>query len=1255
MNLLSVSYADRTSKSLSIAQRKEIEGILKKQKKNVEESHIPDTCMQEKKDVISLLEEKGYHEVSAILKSSHVIDAPLTLVKKIREFQQDNNIIVFALHTSTGDKDYIIILQDNNPSELEVKRSILHEAFTLAGSSHVLSGKIEREVLDRENLEDILRWPSVRSTNLTTYRGRYRNLTAELRILLGRARDLTIVDFGCGFDSEEFIPVSFQELKRALDRKGERGMKFIAVDQIDPFYILAGPGELPSLLFDSQENLIAFQSKAGHLVDCQSELAISVRITKERLEERNNILANRDFYKALLQAKLGKKVEGFSGVEQKAEKYSFVTNPLEKVRNEDIKFICNRYFGLSRKESIDIGIVYNVFLHYSPEDIQKYTEIITPQIKEGGYLIVGDILDYQKKSVKEEIMIFKKENGRLRRYDFIFWVKPRFDEMRVELTNSNACLKQSQHEELSTFFRTKEYYDSGEILGFESFSPGLIVENLRRRLGIAAVVHDKEAVLIEFDAQGEFKKLPKYMGLKDAAKIQNLVKEIKNWKEKNKKISVDDEYLRELKRFAMDVYNHNRVYLLPLRQRMAFARAVFNRTKFPIVNAAVSSIYRALTLKDSPCRLNSKDVICTLAPGAYHILANRLSVIESRCSMVDNRTIRFAVNVILFDFSRSGEKRFLELSWLVEEIDKELDKTGSGRLPAIIAMQDLHGGSKRALSLIGHALGLDRNIYQQINNLGDLKLALEKRGIDVRNLDVRFVGINDKYDRGEDPEGIYQMVSWLRKTGKAKPFLGNHDFWRLISVLGIHLLPDVSMEKNHGIGYWAQDSMKHAGWGTIELDQVNERRFNHEIERVNIILGLYGLPLVTPLDLGVFRGNINTEMKRLKKLNGDIRRENELNKDDPKYTRKEEHPLPDIFSQTLAYLKTQVVDRNAQISTINAENSLDIKPIKFQEVNLENYMEDLDIVTRTLWDLQNFRLFYIDVLGNIHLHNILPMDFEHRHINVVYKGLRGIPALEMMQEDVRSFFEKMTTIPSSESFRKKMWEYLGDAFLEINRWYSDKEAHAKPVSVNKFIECGGSAGFGGELLGASVKQFADRQSTFLMIIGHNERKKLNDPSMPIPWIVLSPETGSGLANIDYELSQGYKDRGAYMSFFARDEHGKVTGIKQWGYPEADTRVGEKTEDISVIKDITLSDIDGLTDEQVMMLKSLTEGEKFMKWYKQKALTEMGGLLTVLVEVAGKIGRFDKEKEFKKLQIDIENKTTKEDVSFQQIVSGFMEV
>ena len=331
MNLISISYAGRTSKSLSVPQRKEIEGIIKKQQKQIEDSHVPNTCKDEKKDVVKILEEKGYTKVSSVLEHSHMIDAPETLIKEIGEFQKRHAITVFALHTSAEDKDYIIIIPDNNPSALEVKRSILHEAFALAGDSHAFTSRLESDVL-----EDILRWPSVRSTNLTTYKGRYHVLISEFRMLIGRRRDLTIVDFGCGFDSEEFNPISLLEMKRALDKNGDRGFKFIAVDQIDPYYVLAGEGQLPSLLFDRDGNLVAFQSKAGHLVDCQGDIAMSIRITKERLEERKYIIDNSSFYESLLQVKLGKNIDAIPAINQDVEKYTLITDTLKIIRYENI-------------------------------------------------------------------------------------------------------------------------------------------------------------------------------------------------------------------------------------------------------------------------------------------------------------------------------------------------------------------------------------------------------------------------------------------------------------------------------------------------------------------------------------------------------------------------------------------------------------------------------------------------------------------------------------------------------------------------------------------------------------------------------------------------------------------------------------------------------------------------------------------------------------------------------------------------------
>jgi hypothetical protein len=338
-----------------------------------------------------------------------------------------------------------------------------------------------------------------------------------------------------------------------------------------------------------------------------------------------------------------------------------------------------------------------------------------------------------------------------------------------------------------------------------------------------------------------------------------------------------------------------------------------------------------------------------------------------------------------------------------------------------------------------------------------------------------------------------------------------------------------------------------------------------------------------------------------------------------------------------------VADRNATVAKLNSECRLDIKPLAFKEANLDNYIDDPDVISRALWDLKNFRLFFIDILGNIHLHNLLPLDFTQRMIQVEYKNRRGIQALEKMQEDVRSFFEGLNTIPNSQAFRLKMWEVLGEALLEINRWFSDNKAFAKPVSVKKFVECGGPAGFGGEFLGISEKRFSDRQATFLMIIGHCERKKFEDPDTKIPWITFSSQTQSGLANIDYELSEGYSDRGAILTFFKRDENGRVTGLRKWGFRVADKEKGEKSSDVSVIEDITDTDTEGLGIAQVALLRDLSDGTIFLQWCRMRALKEIDNLLVDAIEDAGRTARFQKEKVLEDIQKRVKEKIERGEV------------
>ncbi|MDD5129369.1 MAG: HAD-IIB family hydrolase, partial [Candidatus Omnitrophica bacterium] len=689
------------------------------------------------------------------------------------------------------------------------------------------------------------------------------------------------------------------------------------------------------------------------------------------------------------------------------------------------------------------------------------------------------------------------------------------------------------------------------------------------------------------------------------------IKDIHSWKslhrESMNERCLQHPFMTSLQEKAQDVYSEYELFLLPVVYRLVYINAVFDRQNYPKVYVVITSLLR---------RIYSSNV--ELNPKQYYLLAGVLSDIEAQYSIADNRNIRFSIMLIL-DLWES-QKRILEQLYIIEQIDTELDKPGSGQLPVIAAIQDMHGGARRAMGLIGFVLGLPDDIYTRLKNLDDLKALLAEEGIEAGNTAVRFVGLNDKYDRGSNPEGVFELVSWLRKEGKAKPFIGNHDFWRTMAVLGVDRLfikRNIDLNsagiKSHHIAYWTHEAFHHPGWGDIELEQVNQRRFNLSLAVVNRLLKLQGLKEFAPVSLSPIRAMHEKDLSDAKKENARIRQQNELRKDEPGYVRQPELHLVDVFTESLRFLRQRKQEYNQSIREINAAYLLDIPEIEFPEVNLENFWRDPEIIERALWELKNFRIFYVDILGNLHMHNIMPVDYERGEFIVGYKGMKGLPALELMCEDVRVFFQDLETIPDSMAFREKMWQELGEAFSVINSWYSDIDVHAKAVSVQKFVENGGLEGLGHEALGHIKQECVDRESTFLVVWGHNERKKFTCLENPFPWIYLYPELQSGIANIDFEMSEGYSDRGAVVTLFMRDESGMVSGLRRWGYPEKS----------SIVRDMTFEDTEGIGEEQLAMLRELSDGKSFMRWYKRKALMHIIEEGRNIALMAAEQGRIDK--------------------------------
>jgi len=108
--------------------------------------------------------------------------------------------------------------------------------------------------------------------------------------------------------------------------------------------------------------------------------------------------------------------------------------------------------------------------------------------------------------------------------------------------------------------------------------------------------------------------------------------------------------------------------------------------------------------------------------------------------------------------------------------------------------------------------------------------------------------------------------------------VGNHDLWRAFGVLGIHLLFEDEEEdyisgedhKTHHPAAWAHQVYHYAGWGDIELDQLNERRFNQQIAAVNGVLELLGEAPLEEVHIREIRGPLEVILKRVKKEEIDV-------------------------------------------------------------------------------------------------------------------------------------------------------------------------------------------------------------------------------------------------------------------------------------------------------------------------------------------------------------------------------------------------
>ena len=754
---------------------------------------------------------------------------------------------------------------------------------------------------------------------------------------------------------------------------------------------------------------------------------------------------------------------------------------------------------------------------------------------------------------------------------------------------------------------------------------------------------DKRVAALSFDVDlnvvrdRDYSKLPP-----DKRALEVAKQEIMEWKIGNiggwELPSKDNPSVTVLQEKTLQIYGKYRLFQYSIRDIMTYAFAAFDGNNFKNVPGNVEAILSevdGLDLDGTPEQLDRL---------MLHELGREIAKVEARVRFSDADNINFIINKLMFDLF-SGEKRTVELLLLEEEMECELKNPGTGKLPVICAMQDIHGAAARAMALVGFALGLANNVLSKVKSLADLKVLLRGSDIEVGAYPVRFVGMNDLFDRGEDPVGSFELVRWLHDEKRLKYIVGNHDFWRMMGVLGVHRYFDKDLgrtdfreghNKNHHPAFWAEDAWKHAGWGTIEIDQVNEIKVNKKIRGINTFIKRYNatlsesekVPLLEEIRLRPVREKFSKDLKTMKSYNDKIRRKlikktSDLESIDPSLyakvmaLRKSDlmspeqceqvdncvmMDLPDTLTVTTDELEKEVEARNKTIRDIKKQHRLRIRPIRIESlalVDLGNYHKDSGIMERTVWTGKNFRLFYVDIFGFLHLHSVIPFNAETKTIDVEFEGKKGFQALEHMQTRVQKFFadefpNDSDVIPDTTEWRAKMWRELGDVFTVVNGWYSDVTKVAKPEKVSEFVNVGGINLFGGEISDHTswVSSFADRSAIMGIVFGHNERKKFSaeDNTMtPLPWNVpfVDPDTFQLL--IDFQMSEGYAEEGGMFTILKRDSAGKVTGMKAWGFESKG----------NVIYDITEKNLDVLNAAQKEFLEELSGNEQFIKQIRRK--------------------------------------------------------
>ena len=111
-------------------------------------------------------------------------------------------------------------------------------------------------------------------------------------------------------------------------------------------------------------------------------------------------------------------------------------------------------------------------------------------------------------------------------------------------------------------------------------------------------------------------------------------------------------------------------------------------------------------------------------------------------------------------------------------------------LPTYLYISDPHGAGEKFDELLRYGLNMANDEALTSQSIAE---ACEKEGIDTIYL------LGDLLDRAPDPVATFRTAQGIMASGKGRYITGNHDFWAMMNMLGIHI-PNDGQGKTH----WAK-------------------------------------------------------------------------------------------------------------------------------------------------------------------------------------------------------------------------------------------------------------------------------------------------------------------------------------------------------------------------------------------------------------------------------------------------------------------